>query len=414
MNTGVPVRDGMLRKVQTGLLCALASFPLWPLKITTFIIIAWLISLALSFREYKPRTRQEKGLLVLFILPYLLFVFSLFTDPDKAEILFILEKKIGLIALPVFIFFSPYRPGKKEWKWVLNIYTLSVTAVVVWVNTAVFFFNGQLVEPDNNFFTYQYRKLFEAYSGVHPTYMGMFLFFALLVNLISMEGLSISRNRKALLARSLLVLVLLTAAIMLGARWPLAVFILTLTGYLFYYFGFNRYVWVSLLGMIILVTATVMLTPAIRSRLVEFSGLEWRPPVYQEHNTANIRIGIYRCSYELLKKNWITGTGPGRLQQALDLCYSLYPTDVYEGRSYNTHNEFLNHWLCLGVAGFLLFCAGLAIPLRMAWRSGQALYLVFLLLFFGCCMTENLLSRQMGVVFYALFNSLFAFAQVRQ
>ena len=43
----------------------------------------------------------------------------------------------------------------------------------------------------------------------------------------------------------------------------------------------------------------------------------------------------------------------------------------------------------------------------IARQRGDALHMAFLLFMLLCCLTEDLLTRQWGVVFFAFFNTLF-------
>lgn len=407
MSSGSLVHDSRLRFWQGWLLVLLATFPIWPLKLTPFLILAWLLSLIPSFFYAYKQNIRGTGILLLFTVPYLLCLAGLLYDKEPDALHFILEKKMSLLFIPIAVFFSGFKLQPAFYKRVRIAFTGSVTLIVIWVNIAIFFFTRQMKEDHPGFFTYLYRKHFEEYSGIHPTYMGLFIFFAIMMTLDSILQNPQPEIRKTLFTY-LLLSILLIAGIMLGARGPLIIFILALIIYFFVRFGFSRKLTYFLFGMTFLVSTVTLVTPSIKSRLVEFSNLQWRPPGYQEQNTANIRIGIIECSLHLLKENWLMGVGPGSLQKELNACYSKFPTDIYDSKNYNTHNEFMNSWLSLGLPGFLLFTGGLIISIILAVRRKQRNYLSFLILFYGCCLTENLLSRQMGIVFFALFNTIWA------
>ncbi|MBT8195752.1 MAG: hypothetical protein KJO64_04960, partial [Bacteroidia bacterium] len=58
------------------------------------------------------------------------------------------------------------------------------------------------------------------------------------------------------------------------------------------------------------------------------------------------------------------------------------------------------------------FLMMLFLPLKMALRADEKLYVLFLILFMVSCLTENVLSRQHGMVFYAILNSMLFFNRV--
>jgi O-antigen ligase len=63
----------------------------------------------------------------------------------------------------------------------------------------------------------------------------------------------------------------------------------------------------------------------------------------------------------------------------------------------------------LGIPGLALLLLTIVISLIHAIRSRKVIYIVFLVVFVVSCLTESMLERQSGVVFYSFFNALFAF-----
>ena len=75
----------------------------------------------------------------------------------------------------------------------------------------------------------------------------------------------------------------------------------------------------------------------------------------------------------------------------------------------NSHNQFLQVGVNLGLVGLSLFILTLFFPLFVALRQKNQLYIVFILLFVFSCLTISLLNSQNGTLFYAFFNSLMVF-----
>jgi O-antigen ligase len=402
------VAEKRIFRIQLALLYCLSAFPLWPLKVTTYLIIAFCISLSPTFTTERLKNRKQIIYLLIFILPFILFAASLLYDPGKQIIYFILEKKLSLIFLPIVIFFSSIKLRTREYHWLFTIFILSVVTEAAIVNTIILF-TENIYRSDPSAFTFLYRQAFEKYSGIHPTYMCLFIFFALILNVHLMTISTFNKSKSLFIFRSALCVVLVISGIMMGARTPLLACIIAMSLYFLLRYRSKKKIIAGAFALLVVMALTIAVTPNFKERLKEFYSLQWRPPVFEEQNTANVRIGIYLCCNSLLKDNWIKGVGPGSLQTALDYCYGFYNTNAYEGKSYNTHNEFFNHWLSLGLPGILIFLAGLLIPGIYAWREKRIIYFSFLVFFYVCCLTENLLSRQMGVVFFAVFNSLLAF-----
>jgi hypothetical protein len=80
---------------------------------------------------------------------------------------------------------------------------------------------------------------------------------------------------------------------------------------------------------------------------------------------------------------------------------------------FDPHSQYFWEWLCFGILGVGLLVAILLVHFAKAIRSKDHLYLYLMILLSITFATESFLSRQQGVVFYALFTSLFFFANSR-
>ena len=127
-----------------------------------------------------------------------------------------------------------------------------------------------------------------------------------------------------------------------------------------------------------------------------------------------MKLAQWYFTLETGKDTWIFGKGTGDDEDALLGTYrknnfleGLYP-------KFNSHNQYLQTWLGLGLVGLLIFLLNLFAPLYLAFREKNLLYIIFLILIISFFFTESVLCRQHGVVFYAFFNSLFAFHTFNQ
>jgi O-antigen ligase len=136
-----------------------------------------------------------------------------------------------------------------------------------------------------------------------------------------------------------------------------------------------------------------------------------------------LRFAIWKCSIDVVRSHGLTGVGTGDVQDSLQAAYDrrkFYFASQYN--TYNAHNQFLQETLAYGIAGFVSFTACIFIPFFAFFRSLRAnaggwnkqLYCLFLLCFFIVCLTESILEISKGIVFYSLFNSIFAFVLTSQ
>jgi len=155
------------------------------------------------------------------------------------------------------------------------------------------------------------------------------------------------------------------------------------------------------LGLVVLVIGLLFFT-----RWGEFiTGLR-SDTLNAKENTIDVRRMITQCDLELATKHFVTGVGPQHLQTKLNQCYYQFEGSAFNRNTFNTHNQYFDYLLSYGAAGLILLLLIMIVPLYKAIRTGDAVLISFILLIMLCMLTENILSRQAGIVFYALFNAL--------
>ena len=249
----------------------------------------------------------------------------------------------------------------------------------------------------------QYRVMFEAITGIHPTYMGMFLAFSVCITLLAAPFRGV--------VKYLLVYLLVIFLLALLAKSPLIAL-----GIIFVHYAYlnrkalYRYKLV-LFGLFASLAAACFFIPFIGQRLKEvlqFAGVG--KPGNVTDNSVYVRKLIWNVDTDLIRHYWLTGIGPGRVLQVLHERYFFYSiANHFPVGYFDPHNEYFSEWLCFGIAGFLLFLAVLILHLAKAIRSKNYLYLYLLIIVYVTFATETLLSRQEGVLFYAVFTALFFF-----
>jgi O-antigen ligase len=106
----------------------------------------------------------------------------------------------------------------------------------------------------------------------------------------------------------------------------------------------------------------------------------------------------WQCSIEGLVANPIVGVGTGDTQEFLQACYKEknFWGEVFR---YNSHNQFLQSALGLGLPGLLTLVACLWYQTRIAWAKKDYVYLVFIVIICVCFLTESVLERKQGILF---------------
>ena len=246
-----------------------------------------------------------------------------------------------------------------------------------------------------------YRIFFERFTGLHPTYLSMYLAFSLCI--LMQHGHRINRVAKYLLFYSLLVFL-----ISLLAKSPLIAIALIFLHYAWVNReAMPRYKW-FVAGGVVVVIAAYLSVPFISQRINEMTGL--RQTEHVTDNSINVRKMILSVDKDMLGHYWVTGAGPGRMMHLLKEQYLFKSlTAGYNTDNYDPHSEYFYDWLSLGLIGLIALLVALATHFTTAIRQKQYLYVYLLFICFITFFTESVLSRQQGIIFFSLFTSLFFF-----
>ncbi|MEO0472342.1 MAG: O-antigen ligase family protein [Bacteroidota bacterium] len=129
-------------------------------------------------------------------------------------------------------------------------------------------------------------------------------------------------------------------------------------------------------------------------------------------SSFSIRRVVWNSSWQMIKENPWLGVGTGEVRSAL---VSQYKRDGYHyaaEKRLDSHNQYIGTILALGVFGGIYLIVTFLMGFHIAWKQKNWLYLFFLLFFTMACLTENMLDRQWGITFFALFNTVFAFQEI--
>lgn len=133
----------------------------------------------------------------------------------------------------------------------------------------------------------------------------------------------------------------------------------------------------------------------------------------QEPHEVNYRYGIWYCASQLIADHFVFGVGADKVQEKLNNCYSDFTYISYEDFSkvtYNTHNQYFDQMLKFGIFGLILF----VLAIFYFYPNSSVLYQTFLIVVSISFLTENILDRQIGVVFISLLNTIFVLLKLNK
>ncbi len=381
---------------------AVAGMPLLGMKPMTWTILTWFVFLALrAVIDPVPFNRSHLRWTLFLALPFLLVLLDMFRAPALITGWKYAERSAPLLLFPLgFLLFSA--PSTKRFREaMIDLFSMSSVILAVYANMRVVFTDvppALVVEPG---YVYNYRAVFGLVTGLHPPYAAYFFFLAALFQIVRyLDG---GPHR---VVRAIAAVVLFIAGISLASRMPLLAFAVAVVLVVLLRIP-RKKAQRGCVGVVVALGITIALSPGIRERTSEIFRSRVIPASQTEVTSTNIRLPLAICSMETIAANWLLGTGQANAQATLDTCYQRYRIPLLLDGSYGTHNQVLHWWLCFGITGLLLFLAYFGVLLWYAWRQRNTAHLAFLVFLLMCMMTENLLSRQWGVVLFACFNALF-------
>lgn len=119
------------------------------------------------------------------------------------------------------------------------------------------------------------------------------------------------------------------------------------------------------------------------------------------------RVELWRASSAVFVRHFWTGVGAGDHKQALDEELAARGSELRHGMG--CHNQFLTFGVMGGVFLLLAFAGLLIVPFCFKGNNLTIYYVLFVLLVFLSCLTEDTLETQAGITFYAFFNAFFLF-----
>ncbi|MDQ3190536.1 MAG: O-antigen ligase family protein [Bacteroidota bacterium] len=392
------------------------SVPLAPFILPALILI--LLIIWLYEGDFKQKWKQFKSNSFVFYLPclFLLYLFGLLWSDNIEHGLSDIETKLTLLLFPVIILSQQFTSEQIQ---AIKDRFIEGCLVALLLLLSFCFYNYYL-HMENSVFYY------EAFSvHLHPSYFALYLNLGLI---LIIDKIINGKLKIYWLTFYLLALLLFLVSIFLSSSKS---GILTL----FFSLGLGTVLlisWKRLFQMFLILSVlfiglfsflevnnkkfNLLLNSDVVSLLsdpikVRFSDLV--NPLNSEsiHQTAtsssSVRVLVWNTAKELIMENPYFGTGTGDVKDKLTEKYKVKEYIIASEKKLNAHNQFLQTAIALGVFGLILLLLNMFIPLFYAIKYKSWIFLLFILIMIFNFLTESLLERQAGVIFYAFFNSLF-------
>jgi len=393
---------GMLKSIKIRELfyysvCFIAFFiPLIP-KLLPFLIGFSVISFFISTNVKDSLKKLSKpGIPLLFIGLYIFYLVGLLYSENLKYGWGDVGTKLSLFLFPIILTDSSIYSGNRM-RIILKCFIAGCLAVcsLLLARSCYLYFSGN----ENSFF-------YESFSyHFHPSYLSLYLNFAIVILITEL----LPANRLFLLKNILMIVFFILVIFLLSSKTGIICFMLICTVFLFVLAIRNR----NIKSYAVFLVLGIGFYFAIKN----FGRLNFAAQMLSESKfdpgsteSTVARINIWNASADIIKENLLLGVGTGDVKDELFKSYKHANMTGPLQNKLNAHNQFLQTFIALGLTGFLLLILSFIIPCIYSFRNKNWIYASFLILIVLNLSTESMLERQMGIIFFAFFNSLLYYA----
>lgn len=395
-----------------------------PLKkeLVTPILILWFLLWLLKGSYFQNFKKNKKlWFFVPIILFYLLHIAGLINTTNQASGQFDLEVKLSLVFFPLVLVcagtYTNNRFNKILGVFIVGNLIASVICIFVAFYRSVYFidgsfsfnpiaerlFEGRMISEFNFFY--------ERFSCLnHTSYFSMYLAFSIVTlnyfidNNIYFGKPALKKVYYMLIPFFLLIIFLISSK----AGIAIVIFLMIIITFMRI---IKKRSWINFLMLFLIIIFSVIAVKFNTRITTGVSQIKATISKSENNNSKlqNDRFLIWEKSMEIIKDNFVFGVGTGDYTDELMKVFKKYNMEEAYAHQYNSHNQFLDTFIGLGIIGLINLIFLFIYPCIYAIRRKQYLFIYFLLIININFMVESMLNRQAGVIFYAFFFSLFAF-----
>ncbi|MEB8346295.1 O-antigen ligase family protein [Flavobacteriaceae bacterium KMM 6898] len=367
------------------------------------IIVALLFANWLFFvKGFKALNEIPKGTILLFVFFALFLLGLVHTNNISGQIKFI-GRNISYLLIPLS--FIGVRLSNEMVSNIKKCFIFSLIACVLFANLYAiidYFASGEieifLTPSVYNKFTYY--GLTRVFKNWHPTYVSLFLNISLLFSFYEYY------KKKKYIKWSLIGTITIINIFLLNSFIGIIAFSVIFYLFIFQLLYKNIKLLLGTTVLIILIGGLLyMENPFHYPKIEKLKNTTIKiTDKKEERNTINLRLAKWKTSIDVFMNAPLLGTSNGDYKNTL---YDQYIENDFlycAEERYSSHNQFLYTLSANGIMGFTIIILILFSPLiRNRSKNIFKLFLIICSIFF---ITEDILARQQGLVFFVFFYVL--------
>ncbi|HNW97302.1 MAG TPA: O-antigen ligase family protein [Bacteroidales bacterium] len=430
-----------ISKIHVFLTCLLISLIPFAVIMISYAIMLWLVSalVLIFFYEKKRITFKFNFAVIINLLLYLVFVVGVFYSENIPSALFDIQLKLSLILFPPIIYLLR-NFYKRYFNFVLlafviaNIFAGFYCLGNAFLNSVSFensewMFNSHIpgVYADTNtdapsYFTYSNLSLFK-----HPSYFSMYLILCvfIMVYFVNNSLVIIKNQRTSNIIYATATTFLIIMIYLLKSKAAYGTLILFSVIYFIVYAIMNKKKFIGAIVVVALIILGIIgykqnsrfyyVSSLVKNQGELVDAIQKKEYQFIIDRFGVDRIPIWMLSVEIINEHFLFGVGSGDVSDNLMSKYKKYELHSLVENKYNTHNQYLETFIAVGVIGFLIFMTWLFYPffLRRNYTRKRFLILIFIGIIIINFMFEAVLNTIAGVIFIAFFYSFLLFVKGR-
>lgn len=362
------------------------------------IFILFVVQIIIIIKEYTINI-QKTYYLGLLISLFSLNIIGLIYTENILRGVTIITRQAVLLLFPLF--YSIYKI--RSINTLFKVYIIVIFCFIIFFEIETlyrFFFKSNVFPLDLDLFLsvrYTGAELTKKLN-IHNAYFGMYIVFS---NVLIVSFFKKARKNYILLLLLLLIIFQTLFIFQMIAKTAIILnILLVMLSIIYYLIKFKKYWILSFFGISLIIvgwfSSKHMSLPfnRIKERFFELQ--------VSENIARETRAKIWKASIPIIKNNILIGVGTGDVENKLLKQYKINKLKIKS----NIHNQYLDYFMRFGLVGLLLFLLVLIYPIYYAIKIKNYILFCFSILIMGSCMTENILSRQLGIIFYTYFNYL--------
>ena len=362
------------------------------------IIIIWCLFSFINIEIQELKKGLLNKNLQLCFLFFIITILSALMSDNKIESLFSIEIKLSFLILPYLVFCFRWPIGLLK-KCFISFVSGCFFACIYLIIRA-------LIYKYNNHSEYFFYSLFSKF--LHTAYFSMYLLLA--ISIIIIYYTKWFNSQKNIIYSSYIFIFTFGICIILCSS-KIGILSLLIIAIILFYYKFKTILSLKNIGVFILSLSLIIITinkllPNSLDRFNSLTNISLKHQDKKSSESTTLRILIWEQSINLIKNNFLLGTGVGDANDELYKKYQSNGIDVAFDEKLNAHNQFLQTFIGIGIFGFILLCIISIREIFIAYNKKNILMFVFFIIISLNFFVESMLQTSAGVLFFVFFFCL--------